>query len=271
VYRAEHPVSCRSCVIRRRSWLTSRFIVIPRHSRDGLKCKIKNVLKGGKETECGRAELCGELRHALAEQRRVDAHHAEKGGSIPLAQTTGYPIGTVGEGIKVPRAAEGEVRLVLPPELGKAQVKKGEKVKVVRSYLRGSKGLFTEKGTCRRHDGVQALTPAAEFASTTGSTLPILACDLSAALLSELSLDTTWLYDDEHWRTVQSRFFGEDRKYLDSVRENAREGIRNRGWNGPVSGGVSTAGAGAGGKGWIWLFSVREARVSRALNCECQS
>lgn len=132
-------------VARRR--LTHSFIVIPRHSRDGLKCKIKNVLKGGKETECGRAELCGELRHALAEQRRVDAQHAEKGGSVPITQAPGYQSGTIGEGVKITRSAEGDVRLVLPPELGKAQVKKGEKVKVVRSYLRGSKGLFTEKGT----------------------------------------------------------------------------------------------------------------------------
>lgn len=130
-----------------RQSLTRSFIVIPRHSRDGLKCKIKNVLKGGKETECGRADLCGELRHALAEQRRIDAQHAEKSGSIPIVQAPGYPTGAIGEGIKVARSAEGDVRLVLPPELGKAQVKKGEKVKVVRSYLRGSKGLFTEKGT----------------------------------------------------------------------------------------------------------------------------
>lgn len=105
------------------------------------------MLKGGKETECGRAELCGELRHALAEQRRVDAQHAEKGGSVPITQAPGYQSGTISEGVKITRSAEGDVRLVLPPELGKAQVKKGEKVKVVRSYLRGSKGLFTEKGT----------------------------------------------------------------------------------------------------------------------------
>ena len=102
------------------------------------------------------------------------------------------------------------------------------------------------------------LTTATEFAQSTGTSLPVLACDLSSTLLSQLTLDAFWLNDDDAWRAVQANYFGEERRYLDIVRENAREGVRNRGWGGPVGN------EGRGGKGWIWFFSVREGRVSFA-------
>ena len=127
--------------------LTRSFIVIPRHSRDGLRVKVKNVLKGGKETEYARPELCSELKQAISEQRRIDASHAEARGSIPLAQhnlASVFP-GNIGEVGKVGR--EADVRLVLPLEPWKDKSKKGEKKKIERSFLKGSKNMFTDKGT----------------------------------------------------------------------------------------------------------------------------
>lgn len=126
--------------------LTVRFIVIPRHSRDGLRVKVKNVLKGGKETEHARPELCAELKQAISEQRRIDASHAEARGSVLLAQSnlaSAFP-GAAGEVGKVGK--EADVRLVLPLEPWKDKSKKGEKKKIERSFLKGSKNMFTDKG-----------------------------------------------------------------------------------------------------------------------------
>ncbi len=88
----------------------------------------------------------------------------------------------------------------------------------------------------------------------TRSPLPIIAVDLPASLLSALTLDHTWLNEDEAWRGVLTGLPNSDKQYADAV----REAVRTRGSN------VANGGAvGGGSVGWVWLFSVREFRVSR--------
>lgn len=95
---------------------------------------------------------------------------------------------------------------------------------------------------------------AVDFASTTRSPLPIIAVDLPASLLCSLALDHTWLTEDEAWRLVLAGVANADRRYAETV----REAVRTR-----ASGGGSAGVAGSsGGNGWVWLFSVRETRVS---------
>jgi len=106
------------------------------------------VLKGGKETEYARADLCAEIKQAISEQRRIDAAHAEARGSIPLSHTSS--LGGYTGGVEVSRIGkEADVRLVLPLEPWKDKSKKGEKKKIERSFLKGSKNMFTDKGACK--------------------------------------------------------------------------------------------------------------------------
>jgi translation initiation factor 2-alpha kinase 4 len=71
--------------------------------------------------------------------------------------------------------------------------------------------------------------------------------DLPLPLLSQLTLDSAWLVEEEIWRGILAGLKTAERTYADSVREAVKEG-RLR------------------GGGSMWLFSVREARVS--LLCE---
>ena len=92
---------------------------------------------------------------------------------------------------------------------------------------------------------------AVEFANTTRSPLPIIAVDLPVSLLGGLALDHAWLTEDDAWRAVLVGVPNEDRRYAEVV----RDAIRTRG-TGSGSGGVRN-------NGWVWLFSVRESRVSQ--------
>ena len=98
---------------------------------------------------------------------------------------------------------------------------------------------------------------ASEFATSSGSTLPIIGVDLPITLLSKWTLDSTWIHDDEAWRGTLASISTSDRRYADSVREAVQDAMRGKSDNGL-----------AASKGWMWLFSVREARVSRVHTVE---
>lgn len=125
-----------------------------------------------------------------------------------------------------------------------------------------------------------------DFASTVGSSIPILGVDLSASQCHQLSADTAWITDDELWRGFLGGVQGEERKYYEVVRDQvynevvgsrtALAGSTGSGSGSGVSGlqGVGGGiGGGAAGGGrelkWVWLFSVREGKVShrRFLLC----
>ena len=86
---------------------------------------------------------------------------------------------------------------------------------------------------------------ASEFAASTKSTLPIIGVDLAPSILAQMTLDTAWLIDDEAWRLLLTPFSTADRRYLESIKEAVVDGKGK-----------------AEGDGWVWLFSVRDAKVS---------
>jgi translation initiation factor 2-alpha kinase 4 len=215
------------------------YLVIPRANRMSL--KVRAVLKRSEE-EVPRGELCNYLRTAIAEQRRVDASYASAEGSIPSVQAGALPI--------EPKAAEVDIRLVLPPE---PQVAKGTKGRPVRKHRHATKVSATSShilhpGSRKISDSTQSVyyDKASDFASSTKTSLPIIGLDLPLPLLAQLALDPAWVTDDEAWRGVLSSMTPTDRKYVDSIREAVRE-VRKA----------------QGGAGCLWLFSVREGRVSR--------
>ncbi len=92
-----------------------------------------------------------------------------------------------------------------------------------------------------------ALTQADEFAANVQSALPIIAVDLAPDLLSSMTLESNWITDDEAWRTLtHSVLPNSERNYGAEVRRAVAEHAKSPG-------------------GCVWLFSVREARVSGAL------
>ena len=84
--------------------------------------------------------------------------------------------------------------------------------------------------------------------------------DLPSTLLSSLTLNTEWINDDETWRTILANHFGDERKYMDQVREAVQKEIR--GDIGHLNGSTGSSSFGVKKNVWVWLFSVREAKVS---------
>lgn len=91
---------------------------------------------------------------------------------------------------------------------------------------------------------VSALTSADEFAASVKSTLPVIGVDLAPELLSQLAFETGWITDDDAWRSLtHSALPNSERSYAEQVRRAVADHAKNPGGN-------------------VWLFSVREARVS---------
>ncbi|KAK8850742.1 hypothetical protein IAR55_004662 [Kwoniella newhampshirensis] len=225
------------------------YLVIPRASRSTV--KIRSILRRSEE-EVPRNELCNHLRIAISDQRRIDASYASAEGSIPSAQAAAMSV--------EPKQAEVDIKLVLPPE---PVTSKGTKGRPVRKHRHGTKSVYYDK--------------ASEFASQTHSTLPILGVDLTLPLLCQMTLDTSWLSDDEVWRSLLAKegVSTGDRRYAEMVRDAVKErkggagisagglGVGGPGAIGGIGGGGATGGGGNGvgaSGGWIWLFSVREAK-----------
>lgn len=72
--------------------------------------------------------------------------------------------------------------------------------------------------------------------------------------MANLALDPAWIHDDEVWRGVLATVPNSERSYYDSIRDQVaamvREGVKDQQGQGRREG------------RWMWLFSVREARVS---------
>lgn len=167
-------------------------------------------------------ELSDYLRNAIVEQRRVDSSYAD---GLPSQQkdTMARP----GAATETPnnRASEAEIKLVLPPEPLTSRPVKG---KPVRKHRHVTKSVYYDKAT--------------DFSASVKSSLPVIGVDLSAEMLSAMTLETTWVRDDDAWRSItHPQLPTSERRYADQVRDAVREH-------------QSTTG------GPVWLFSVREAR-----------
>ncbi|ORX40873.1 kinase-like domain-containing protein [Kockovaella imperatae] len=192
------------------------YLVIPRANRPTL--KVRSILKRTEE-EVLRAELCVYLRLAIAEQRRIDATYASAEGSMPSLQAAALAVDT--------RSSDIDIRLVLPPEPNSA---KGTKGRPVRKHRHVTKTVYYDK--------------ASEFAESTRSTLPIVGVDLAPSILAQMALESSWLSDEEAWRTLLAPFSTADRRYVESIRD-AIVDIKSK----------------SEGDGWLWLFGVRDNKV----------
>ncbi|WVR08793.1 hypothetical protein IAU60_005851 [Kwoniella sp. DSM 27419] len=205
------------------------YLVIPKASNTVV--KVRSILKRYEE-EVSRHDLCNHLRIAISDQRRIDASYASAEGSIPSAQAAAMSV--------EPKQTEVDIKLVLPPE---PMTAKGAKGRPVRKFRHGTKSVYYEK--------------ASDFAAQTGSPLPVLGVDLSSSMLCQMTYDLSWVTDDEAWRAIQTKegISPGDRRYTESVREAVK------GYKGAANGGGPSSSAAAKSEnGWIWLFSVREAK-----------
>jgi hypothetical protein len=99
------------------------------------------------------------------------------------------------------------------------------------------------------------------FAQSLGTSFPIFGVDLPSPLLAQLTLHTSWIIEDETWRSILGNegVKGSERHYAETVRDHVA------GWRaglGAHKGGPGGGGSGGGkkGGGFAWLFSVREGR-----------
>ncbi|OCF45594.1 PEK/GCN2 protein kinase [Kwoniella heveanensis CBS 569] len=217
------------------------YLVIPKANKTVV--KVRNILRKTEE-EVSRQDLCNHLRVAIIEQRRIDASYASAEGSIPSAQAAGM----FGES----KQAEMEIKLILPPE---PMSSKGTKGRPVRKFRHGTKVSNAPQRQQDPHlaDIIRSIKSVYYDKAQTGSKLPILGVDLPLPMLCQMTFDTAWIGDDEAWRSVLAKegVSNADKRYADSVRE-AVKGFKP----------VNESANGNGTVGWIWLFSVREAKVS---------
>lgn len=138
-----------------------------------------------------------------------------------------------------PRAGTGpDIKLVLPPEPQSSS--RRDKTRPVRKHRHVTKSVYYDK--------------AAEFAASTGSTLPIIAVDMLPSVLSQMTVDTAWVHDEEAVRPFLANMtVKHDKEYLQAVVMAVRETIAE-------SKKASLNASSGGGNGWLWLFCVRENR-----------
>nr|XP_019050908.1 PEK/GCN2 protein kinase [Kwoniella bestiolae CBS 10118]OCF29838.1 PEK/GCN2 protein kinase [Kwoniella bestiolae CBS 10118] len=198
------------------------YLVIPKASKTIV--KVRSILRKSEE-------------EAISDQRRIDASYASAEGSIPSAQAAAMSV--------EPKQAEVDIKLLLPPE---PMSSKGTKGRPVRKFRHGTKSVYYEK--------------ASDFALQTHSTLPILGVDLPPPMLCQMTLDTTWITDDEAWRSLLAKegISTGDRRYAETVRDAVKERKSGGTVNGTLGSGASGGGAEKGSSAWCWLFSVREAK-----------
>lgn len=111
---------------------------------------------------------------------------------------------------------------------------------------------------------------ASEFVTTMRTPLTTIGVDLDLSLLQKLTIDSWWITNDEKWKAMILDRSTADRKYADEIREAVRQAVRaeggvvNSGGEALYSSQTLTTPGGTGSKKEIrlWLFSVRENRVS---------
>ncbi|KAG6888787.1 hypothetical protein C0992_007517 [Termitomyces sp. T32_za158] len=188
------------------------FTVYPRPRsarRDQPAFKVKSILKGS-ETDLTRQELVGWLQHEIAEQKRIDL--ATSGAPI-MSDSGSQPLPSKDVSIT------SNVQLLLPP----ADMKKQRK------YV---KQLFYDR----------AFETGAELRSAFQTGLPILAVDVPPAVFEDMTGNSTWIIEEESWKSIISMFPNSQTAYAHQVREAI---LKRR----------------AEGHRFMLLFAVREERV----------
>ncbi|KAJ7432513.1 kinase-like domain-containing protein [Mycena galericulata] len=188
------------------------FSVYPRPRtgrRDQLAFKVKSILKGT-EYELTRQELVGWLQHQIAEQKRVDASTC---GAVRFSETSvTHPVPSK------ETAAASAVQLILPVDIKKQR--------------KQVKQLFMDR----------AFETGLEIESGVQAGMPILAVDVLPAVFDAMIKSSTWLADEDVWKTLASAFPVQQWAYAQQVREAV---VKRK----------------AEGHRYILLFAVREERI----------
>ncbi|KAH9994612.1 hypothetical protein BJV77DRAFT_1059858 [Russula vinacea] len=164
------------------------FSVCPRTRgarRDQPAFRIKSILKG---TECdvSRPELVPWLQEQIAEQKRIDA---ETSGTAILSEHSQGPARSKWSG-PMP-----DVQLLLPGD--------------ARKQRKQTKQIFLEK----------AFEMGLQVCSAVRSGIPVIAIDTPANVFDILCQSSSWVTDDETWKTVASSFPLSSPGYASQIRE----------------------------------------------------
>ncbi|KAF8483387.1 hypothetical protein DFH94DRAFT_307281 [Russula ochroleuca] len=164
------------------------FSVCPRARaarRDQPAFRIKSILKG---TECdvSRPELVPWLQEQIAEQKRIDA---ETSGTVILSEHSQVPAQSKWSG-PMP-----DVQLLLPGD--------------ARKQRKQTKQIFLEK----------AFEMGLQVCSAVRSGIPVIAIDTPANVFDILCQSSSWVTDDETWKTVASSFPLSSPGYAPQIRE----------------------------------------------------
>ena len=176
-----------------------------------------------------RPELVPWLQEQIAEQKRIDT---ETSGTVVLSEHSQGPARSKWSG-PMP-----EVQLLLPGD--------------ARKQRKQTKQIFLEKGENRLVDrafpDARSLSPGIAFemglqvCSAVRSGIPVIAIDTPANIFDILCQSSSWVTDDETWKTVASSFPLSSTGYAPQI----REAISRRQ---------------AEGHRFVLLFAVRDERV----------
>jgi len=185
------------------------FTVYPRarNARNLPAFKVKSILKGT-EVDLSRQELVGWLQHQIADQKRVDA--TTSGAQNVLETTPNLPV--MKETAVIP-----EVQLVLPDQ---------------KKQRKPVRQIFLDK----------AFEKAVAIKTSFQNGMPVLAVDVTPTQFETMTRTSSWITEEEAWKSLAAMFQQPQMNYALTVREAA---IKRK----------------AEGHSYILLFAVREDRA----------
>lgn len=145
--------------------------------------KVKSVLKGT-EHEIRPQDLVGWLMQQLTEQKRIDASSSSANG----ARTMEYALSGVVPPKESSAVVGSNVQVVLPPD------REGRKHQRHKTKLQ-----YHEKAFAMENELKSAM-------QGNNSGFPMIAVDAPSAALAALTVNSTWLTNDEAWRGILSEF-----------------------------------------------------------------
>jgi translation initiation factor 2-alpha kinase 4 len=185
------------------------FTVYPRarNVRNLPAFKVKSILKGT-EVDLSRQELVGWLQHQIADQKRLDA--TTSGAQNILDTASNFPV-------MKDTAVIPDVHLVLPDPK--------KQRKTVRQ-------IFLDK----------AFEKAVAIKTSFQNGMPVLVVDLTPAQFEAMTRSSSWIVEEEAWKSLSALFQQSQMNYALTIREAA---IKRK----------------AEGHSYILLFAVREDRA----------
>ncbi|KAG2024094.1 STE/STE20/YSK protein kinase [Coprinopsis cinerea AmutBmut pab1-1] len=169
--------------------------------------KVKSILKGA-EYDLSRAELVGWLQHQIAEQKRIDLSTYGTGAaweSTPTASSSKDAMATP------------DVQLVLPAD--------------VKKQRRSVKHMLNDRAF-----------ETSKKVKASVATMPTVAVDVPTSVFDTMCRSSSWLSDDDTWRSLVAAFPPGHSAYASQIRESV---LKHK----------------ADGHSYVLLFAVKEERI----------